>query len=166
MIRDNIKVAQDRQKSYADKRRKPIMFQVGDKVMLKVSPWKGVVRFGKRGKLSPRYVGPFIIKERVGQVAYRLELPREMQGIHSTFHVSNLKKCLADTAMEVPLQEIKVDEKLRYTEEPVAIIDRKVRKLRNVEIPLVKVQWKYHKGSDATWETKRDMKTKYPHLFA
>ena len=108
------------------------------------------MRFGKQGNLSPCYVRPFVIKEQVGEVAYRLELPREIQGIHSTFHVSNLKKCLADATMEVPLQEIKVDEKLRYSEEPVAIIDQKVRKLRNVEIPQVKVQWRYHKGSDAT----------------
>nr|KAJ0221761.1 hypothetical protein LSAT_V11C200066770 [Lactuca sativa] len=144
--------------SYADKRRKPIVSQVGDKVMLKVSPWKGVVHFGKQGKLSPRCVRPFIIKERVGEVAYRLELPREMHGIHSTFHVSNLKKCLADAAMEVPLQEIKVDEKLRYTEEPVMIIDRNARKLRNVEIPLhVKSSGNPTRILEIDWELKEKL---------
>ncbi|GJZ25382.1 putative reverse transcriptase domain-containing protein [Tanacetum coccineum] len=98
-IKDRLKVARDRQKSYADKRRKPLEFSVGDHVLLKVSPWKGVVRFGKKGKLAPRFVGPFDIIERIGPVANRLRLPEELNGVHDTFHVSNLKKCLADPTL-------------------------------------------------------------------
>ncbi|GKF46668.1 hypothetical protein Tco_0136470, partial [Tanacetum coccineum] len=108
VIKENLKAARDRQKSYADNRRKPLEFKVGDRVMLKVSPWKGVVYFGKKGKLAPRYVGPFKILERIGPVAYRLRLPEELSGVHNTFHVSNLKKCLADASLHVPLNEIKV----------------------------------------------------------
>ncbi|GJT86487.1 putative reverse transcriptase domain-containing protein [Tanacetum coccineum] len=113
-----LKTARSRQKSYADKRRKPLEFKVGDRVLLKVSPWKGVVRFGKKGKLAPRYVGPFEIIERVGLVAYRLKLPQELSCVHDTFHVSNLKKCLAEPDVQVPLDEIEIDENLRFIEEP------------------------------------------------
>ncbi|GJY53664.1 putative reverse transcriptase domain-containing protein [Tanacetum coccineum] len=113
-IKDRLKVARDRQKSYADKRRKPLEFSVGDYVLLKVSPWKGVVRFGKKGKLTPRFVGPFEIIEKVGPVAYRLDVPKELNGVHDTFHVSNLKKCLADPTLQVPLDEIRVECKLTF----------------------------------------------------
>jgi hypothetical protein len=113
-IRLRLKAAQDRQKSYADKRRRPIEFKVGDRVMLKVSPWKGIIRFRKRGKLSPRFVGPFRILAQVGEVAYRLELPDELSGIHPTFHVSHLRKCLADGEALVPLEDIEVDNGLNY----------------------------------------------------
>ncbi|KAD4983017.1 hypothetical protein E3N88_19688 [Mikania micrantha] len=157
-----MKAAQDRQKSYADKRRRPIEFEVGDQVLLKVSPWKGVIRFRKRGKLSPRFIGPFQIIARVGKVAYRLDLPDELSGIHPTFHVSHLRKCLADDVAYVPLNDIEVDEKLNYIEEPVAIIDTKEKQLRNKVIRQVKVQWKHRKGSEATWETKDEMKRLYP----
>nr|GEV89999.1 putative reverse transcriptase domain-containing protein [Tanacetum cinerariifolium] len=105
-IKDRLKATRDRQKSYADKRRKPLEFSVGDYVLLKVSPWKGVVRFGKKRKLAPRFVGPFEIIEKIGHVAYRLDLPEELNGVHDTFHVSNLKKCLADPTLQVPLDEI------------------------------------------------------------
>ncbi|GKE08124.1 hypothetical protein Tco_1411675 [Tanacetum coccineum] len=138
-IKKRLKTARDRQKSYADNRRKPLEFSVGDKVLLKVSPWKDVVRFGKRSKLSLRYVGPFEIVERVGPVAYRLRLPQELVGIHDTFHVSNPKKCLADVNLHVPLEEIKIDGKLRFVEEPIEIIDREVKKLKQSWIPIVKV---------------------------
>jgi hypothetical protein len=123
-IRDRLKTARDRQKSYADRRRKPLEFNIGDKVLLKVSPWKGVVRFGKKGKLSPRFVGPFKILKRIGPVAYQLELPEEMSGIHDVFHVSNLRKCLADESLVMPLQDVEVNEKLKFVEQPLQIEDR------------------------------------------
>ncbi|GKC80663.1 hypothetical protein Tco_1131437 [Tanacetum coccineum] len=115
--------ARDRQKSYAGKRRKPLEFSVGDYVLLKVSPWKGVVRFGKKGKLAPRFVRPFEIVEKLGLVAYRLRLPEELNGVHDTFHMSNLKKCLVDPTLQVPLDEIQVDAKLNFVEEPVEILE-------------------------------------------
>nr|GEV80408.1 reverse transcriptase [Tanacetum cinerariifolium] len=115
-IKDRVKAARDRQKSYTDKRRKPLKFSVGDYILLKVSPWKGVVRFGKKWKLAPRFVGPFEIIKKVGHVAYRLDLPEELNGVHDTFHVSNLKKCLADPTLQVPLNEIQVDVKLNFME--------------------------------------------------
>ncbi|GKF61058.1 hypothetical protein Tco_0181112, partial [Tanacetum coccineum] len=123
--------------SYADKRRKPLEFQVGDKVLLKVSPWKGVIRFGKRGKLNPRYNGPFKILARVRTVAYRLDLPEKLSRVHSTFHVSNLKKCLSDEPLAIPLEEIHVDNKLIFIEEQVKIMDREVKRLRQSSIPIV-----------------------------
>ncbi|GJR24635.1 reverse transcriptase domain-containing protein [Tanacetum coccineum] len=122
-IKDRLKAVRDRQKSYADKRRKPLEFSVGDYVLLKVSPWKGVVRFGKKGKLAPRFVGPFKIIEKVGPVAYRLDLPDQLNDVHDMFHVSNLKKCLADPTLQVPLDEIRIDAKLNFVEEPVEILE-------------------------------------------
>ncbi|XP_076950774.1 uncharacterized protein LOC143623849 [Bidens hawaiensis] len=113
-IKAFMKAAQDRQNSYADKRRRPIEFQEGDRVMLKISPWKGIIRFCKREKLSPRFIGPFRIMKRVGKVAYRLELPEELKGIHHTFHISHLQKCLADRDAHVPLDDIELDMKLNY----------------------------------------------------
>ena len=164
-IRERLKMAQDRQKSYADKRRRPIEFQVGDRVMLKVSPWKGVIRFRKRGKLGPRYIGPFRIIDRVGKVAYRLELPEELNSIHNTFHVSQLRKCLADEAQYIPLADITVDEKLGYVEEPVEILDTMVKKLRKREVLLLKVRWKHRKGSECTWEPEEDLIKYYPAFY-
>ncbi|GJX19593.1 reverse transcriptase domain-containing protein [Tanacetum coccineum] len=158
VIRDRLKAARDRQKSYADNRRKPLEFQVGDHVMLKVSPWKGVVRFGKKGKLAPRFVGPFEILERIGPVAYRLRLPEELSSVHDTFHVSNLKKCLADANLHVPLDEIKVDKTLRFVEEPLEIMDREVKTLKRSKIPIVKVRWNSKRGPEFTWEREDYMK--------
>ncbi|GJR97448.1 putative reverse transcriptase domain-containing protein [Tanacetum coccineum] len=165
LIKEKLKAARDRQKSYADNRRKPLEFEVGDRVMLKVSPWKGVIRFGKKGKLAPRYVGPFEILERIGPVAYRLRLPEELSGVHDTFHVSNLKKCLADASLHVPLGEIKVDKTLRFVEEPVEIMDREVKSLKRSRIALVKVRWNSKRGPEFTWEREDYMKSKYPQLF-
>ncbi|GKC55949.1 putative reverse transcriptase domain-containing protein [Tanacetum coccineum] len=137
-IKERLKTTRDHQKSYADNRRKPLEFG-GDKLLLKVSPWKGVVRFGKRSKLLQRYVGPFEIVERVGgPVAYRLRLPQELVVIHDTFHVSNLKKCLADVNLHVPLEEIKIDDKLRFVKEPIGNLDLKSRSLNEVEFLLKK----------------------------
>ncbi|GJZ12604.1 putative reverse transcriptase domain-containing protein [Tanacetum coccineum] len=127
-IKSRIQAARDHQKSYADVRRKPFEFQVRDKVMLKVSPWKGVIRFSKRGKLNPRYIGPFKIIAKVGTVAYHLELPEKLSRVHSTFHVSKLKKCLADEPLAIPLDEIQVEDKLHFIEEPVEIMDQASKK--------------------------------------
>ncbi|GKC72707.1 reverse transcriptase domain-containing protein [Tanacetum coccineum] len=165
VIKERLQAARDRQKSYADNRRKPLKFEVGDRVMLKVSPWKGVVRFGKKSKLSPRYVGPFEILERIGPVAYRLRLSEELSGVHDKFHVSNLKKCLADASLHVPLNEIKVDKTLCFVEEPVEIMDREIKSLKRSKISLVKVRWDSKRGPEFTWEREDYMKSKYPQLF-
>ncbi|GJU66669.1 putative reverse transcriptase domain-containing protein [Tanacetum coccineum] len=122
----------------------------GDRVMLKVSPWKGVVHFGRKGKLAPRYVGPFKILERIGPVAYRLRLSEELSGEHDTFHVSNLKKCLADASLHVPLDKIKVDKTLRFIEEPVEIMDREIKSLKHSNISLVKFRWNSKRGPEFT----------------
>ncbi|GJT44257.1 reverse transcriptase domain-containing protein [Tanacetum coccineum] len=164
-IKQRMQAARDRQKSYADLKRKPMEFQVGDKVMLKVSPWKGVVRFGKRGKLNPRYVGPFKVIERVGEVAYKLELPEELSRVHNTFHVSNLKKCHADEPLAVPLDGLRLDDKLHFVEEPVEIVGREVKRLKRSRIPLVKVRWNSKRGPEFTWEREDQFKKKFPHLF-
>ncbi|GJT85404.1 putative reverse transcriptase domain-containing protein [Tanacetum coccineum] len=139
-IKQRIQATRDRQKSYADLKRKPMEFQVGDSVMLKVSPWKGVVRFGKRGKLNPRYVRPFKVLEKVGAVAYKLELPQELGKVHNTFHVSNLKKCHANEPLAVPLDGLHIDDKLHFVEEPVVIMDRDIKRLKQSRIPIVKVR--------------------------
>ncbi|GKD88038.1 hypothetical protein Tco_1359192, partial [Tanacetum coccineum] len=139
-IKEKLKAVRDPQKSYADNRRKPLEFEVGDRVLLKASPWKGVIYFGKKGKLAPRYVGPFEILERIGPVAYRLRLPEELSGVHDTFHVSNLKKCLVDANLHVPLNEIKVDKTLRFDKEPIEIMDCEIRSLKRSRISLVKVR--------------------------
>ncbi|GJS32897.1 putative reverse transcriptase domain-containing protein [Tanacetum coccineum] len=164
-IKQRMQAARDRQKSYADLKRKPMDFQVGDKVMLKVSPWKGVVRFGKRGKLNPRYVGPFKVLEKVGSVAYKLELPKELSRVHNTFHVSNLKKCHADEPLAIPLDGLHFDDKLQFVEEPVEIMDHEVKRLKRSRIPLVKVRWNSRRGPEFTWEREDQFRKKYPHLF-
>nr|GFB41793.1 putative reverse transcriptase domain-containing protein [Tanacetum cinerariifolium] len=151
-IKSRIQAARDRQKSYADVRRKPLEFQVGDKVMLKVSPWKGVIRFGKRRKLNPRYIGPFKILAKVGIVSYRLELLDQLSKVHSTFHVSKLKKCMADEPLAIALDEIQVDKKLNFIEEPVEIMDRKVKRLKQSCILIVKVRWNSKRGPEFTWQ--------------
>ncbi|GJW88218.1 putative reverse transcriptase domain-containing protein [Tanacetum coccineum] len=126
---------------------------------------KGVIRFGKRGKLNPRYIGPFKIIAKVGTVAYRLELPERLNRVHSTFHVSKLKKCMADEPLAIPLDEIQVDDKLNFIEEPVEIMDREVKRLKQSRIPIVKVRWNSRRGPEFTWEREDQMQKKYPHLF-
>ncbi|KAD2805403.1 hypothetical protein E3N88_38780 [Mikania micrantha] len=165
IIQSRLKAARDRQKSYADRRRKPLEFQVGDRVLLKVSPWKGVVRFGKKGKLAPRYVGPFEILERIGPVAYKLKLPVELSNVHDTFHVSNLKKCLADHDVQIPLKDIQIQNNMQFIERPVEIMDHGVKKLKRSRIPIVKVRWEGKRSAEFTWEREEQMKLKYPHLF-
>ncbi|GJX24874.1 putative reverse transcriptase domain-containing protein [Tanacetum coccineum] len=153
----SIQAARDRQKSYADGRRKPLEFQVGDKVMLKVSPWKGVIR---------SHFGPFRVIAKVGTFAYRLELPKQLSRVHSTFHVSNLKKCFSDEPLAIPLDEIHIDDKLNFIEEPVEIMDREVKRLKQSRIPIVKMHWNSRKGHEFTWECEDQMQKKYPHLFS
>ncbi|GJZ55456.1 putative reverse transcriptase domain-containing protein [Tanacetum coccineum] len=156
-IKSRIQAARDHQKSYADVRRKPLEFQVGDKVMLKVSPWEGVLRFGKRGKLNPRYIGPFKIIAKVGTVAYRLELPEMLSRVHSTFHISKLKKCIADEPLAIPLERIQVDDKLHFIEEPVEIMDREVKRLKQSRIPIVKIP--RHELGDKALRTGKNVDT-------
>ncbi|GJS40047.1 putative reverse transcriptase domain-containing protein [Tanacetum coccineum] len=164
-IKNHLLTARSRQKSYTDKRLKPLEFEVGDMVYSKLLPWKGVVPFGKRGKLSPCYIGPFKILARVGPIAYTLELPEELKGIHSTFHVSNLKKSFAEGDIVVPMEEIQLDDKSHMIEEPVEIVDREVKRLKQSWIPIVKVCWNSQRGPEFTWEREDQIKKKYPHLF-
>ncbi|GJV53626.1 hypothetical protein Tco_1449367 [Tanacetum coccineum] len=161
-----LQASHGQQRSYADKRHKPLEFQVGDKVMLKLSPWKGVIRFDKRGKLNPRYIGPFKILAKVRTVAYRVELPEKLSRVHSTFHVSNLKKCLSDEPLAIPLDKIHIDDKLNFIEEPVKVMDREVKCLKQSRITIVKVHWNSRRGPEYTWECEDQMQKKYPHLFA
>ena len=158
VIRDRLKIAQDRQKSYADNRRRDLKFEVGDMVFLRISPWKGVLRFGKRGKLSPRYIGPYRIVERIGEVAYQLEFPSDLDRIHDVFHVSMLRKYIPDPSHVLTEQPVEIQENLTYEEEPVQILDRQEQVLRNKTIPLVKVLWRSHSIEEATWETEAQMR--------
>jgi len=149
-IRERLRAAQDRQKSYTDVRRRPLIFNIGDHVFLKISPSKGSLRFGKKAKLTPRYIGPFEILQKVGPVAYLLALPPNLQGIHDVFHVSQLLTYIPDPQHVISLEPRQLKENLTYVEEPNRIIDRTDRVLRNRTIPFVKVQWKHHQTADAT----------------
>ncbi|GKF15364.1 hypothetical protein Tco_0056826 [Tanacetum coccineum] len=133
--------------------------------MLKVSPWKGVVRFGKRGKLNLRYIRPFKVLSKVGTIAYRLKLPQQLSRVHSMFHVSNIKKCLSNEPLAVLLDEVRIDDKLRFVKEPVEIMDRKVKRLNQSRIPIIKVLWNSRRGPEFTWEREDQFRKKYPHLF-
>ena len=165
MIRERLKVANDGQKSYADMKRKDIRNEIGEKVFLKVSPWKKVMRFGKKGKLSPRFIGPYEVIEKVGPVAYILALPPELEKIHSVFHVSMLRRYRSDPSHVVATETIELRPDLTYEEEPVEILAREVKELWNKKIPLVKVLWRNHKTEEATWESEETMQQQYPQLF-
>nr|GEW48997.1 uncharacterized mitochondrial protein AtMg00810-like [Tanacetum cinerariifolium] len=158
-IKNRLLTARSRQKSYADRRNKPLEFKVKDMVLLKVSPWKGVICFGKRKKLRPSYIGPFKILARVGPVAYTLELPEELQGIHSTFHDSNLKKCLADENLIIPLEEIQLDDKLHFIEKPIEIVDREAKQHKPSRIPIVKFRWIHEEDRSLHWNVKISSET-------
>ncbi|KAA0056708.1 pol protein [Cucumis melo var. makuwa] len=164
-IRSRMHTAQSRQKSYADVRRKDLEFEVGDEVFLKVAPMRDVLRFERRGKLSPRFVEPFEILERIGPVAYRVALPPSLSTVHNVFHVSMLRKYVPDPSHVVDYEPLKIDENLSYTEQPVEVLAREVKTLRNKEIPLVKVLWRNHRVEEATWEREDDMRSRYPELF-
>ena len=165
IIRDQLKEASDRQKSYADLKRKEIEYSVGDMVFLKVSPWKKILRFGKKGKLSPRFIGPYRVLKRVGPVAYQLELPPELDRIHDVFHVSMLRRYRADPAHVVLVAEIEVQTDLTFEEKPVQILARDVKVLRRKSVPLVKVLWHNHGREEATWDPEEAKQQQYPHLF-
>ncbi|GJY18561.1 putative reverse transcriptase domain-containing protein [Tanacetum coccineum] len=136
-IRQRLQDARDRQRSYANVRRKPLEFQVGDRVMLKVSP-----------------------------LAYKLELPEELSSIHNTFHISNLKRCLSDESLIIPMKELQLDDKLNFVEEPVEVMDREIKQLKRSRIPIVKVRWNSKRGPEFTWEREDEIRAKYPHLFS
>ena len=165
VIRDRLKIAQDRYKSYADNRRRDLEFQVGDQVFLRISPWKGVLQFEKKGKLTPRYMRPYEIGERIGEEVYRLRLPLELARIHDFFHVSMLRKYMADPLHMLRDQPVELKEDLTYEERLVRIVDRKDQVLHNKVIPLVKVLWINHDKEEATWEREDQMQTQYPHMF-
>ncbi|GKA45442.1 hypothetical protein Tco_0738238, partial [Tanacetum coccineum] len=164
-IKQRIQAACNRKKSCADLKRKPMEFQVGDRVMLMVLPWKRVVRFGKRRKLNPRYVRPFKVLEKVGSISYKHELPQELSMVHNTFHVSNLKKCYADESLAVPLDGLHIDDKLHFVEEPVEIMDQEVKQLKRSRILIFKVRWNSRRGPEFTWEREDQFQKKYQHLF-
>ena len=165
VIRESLKVSTDRQKSYADLKRKDIEYQVGDKVFLKVSPWKKILRFGRKGKLSPRFIGPYEIAERVGPVAYRLILPPELEKIHDVFHVSMLRRYRSDPSHIISPSEVEIQVDMSYEEEPMRILAREEKEVRLKRVPLVKVLWLKHGIEEATWETESSMKERYPNLF-
>ncbi|KAH9657944.1 Endonuclease [Citrus sinensis] len=166
LIRERLKAAQNRQKSYVDKRRRELEFEEGDKVFIRISPWKAVLRFGKRGKLSPRYIGPYEIVERIGPLAYQLALPPELSRIHNVFHVSMLRKYVYDHSHVLSRQPIELKEDLTYEEEPMKILEQKHQVLRSKTISLVKVLWRNHIREEATWEREDLMRAQYPHLFS
>ncbi|KZV41358.1 Retrotransposon protein, Ty3-gypsy subclass, partial [Dorcoceras hygrometricum] len=164
-IRDRIKTAQSRQKSYADSHRRDLNFEVGDHVFLKISPMKGVIRFGRKGNLSPRFIGPFQILERIGTLAYRLALPREMSIVHNVFHISALRKYIANPSHVLRYEPIHLASDLTYEEIPEKILAKENRKLRNRTIPMIRIQLKNHSEREATWEVEADMQRSYSDLF-
>ena len=166
LIRERLKAAQDRQKSYADNRRRALEFNVGDQVFLKISPWKGVIRFQNRGKLSPRYIGPFPIIERIGPVAYRLELSPGLEKIHDVFHVSMLKKYMPDPSHILKSLPVQLREDLNFELQPVQILDQQDKVLRRKIIPMVKVLWRSDRVEEETWEPEAALRKQYPLLFS
>jgi hypothetical protein len=165
-IRHNLKEAQARQKNYADKRRRPLVFQVKDYVYLKVSPMKGVNRFGVRGKLAPRYIGPFPIPEQCVLVAYRLQLPESLSAVHNVFHVSQLKKCLRIPDRTIDVVDVNLEPDLTYSEHLIRVLDQKDRITRKRTLKFYKIQWNQHTEDEATWETQDFLEKHFPRFLA
>jgi hypothetical protein len=153
------------QKSYADTRRRLLEFKEGDYVYLKVSPLRGMRRFKVKGKLSPHFIGPFLILKRVGEVAYQLELPDHLADVHDVFHVSQLKKCLRVPEEQLPMEDLSIQEDLTYAEYPIKILDTLTRVTRNKVIKMCKVQWSHHGEDEATWKREEELRIDFPHLF-
>ena len=164
-IRARMLATQSRQKSYADLKRKSVEFQVGDHVFLRVSPMRGVKRFGVKGKLSPRFIGPFEVLDRIGEVAYRLAMSPSLSAVHNVFHVSMLRKYVSDPSHVLSYENLELDEDLSYEEKPVQILDRKEKVLRTKTIALVKVLWRTSKSEEAPWELESDMRERFPEWF-
>jgi len=164
-VRENLRIAQSRYKSYADKRRRRLEFNVGDFVYLKVSPLRGTVRFHVKGKLAPRFVGPYKICKRIGKLAYKLELPEELTGVHPVFHVSQLRKCLRVPDEVIPIDTLDIQDTLEYREHPIRILGRDTKETRSKTIPMCKIQWSNHTEREATWEKESDLRLRYPYLF-
>ena len=165
IIRERLKIAQDRQKSYTDTRKKELEFEVRDMMFFKVTSWNGVIRFQKRGKLNPRYIGPFRILERIRQVAYQLELPRDLERIHDVFHVFMLRKYTFNPSHVLEAPHVKLKKDLSFKVQPMGIIDQKLKELRNKVIPKVKVLWKGNIVKEMTWETEASMRSSYLYLI-
>jgi hypothetical protein len=165
MIRENLRIAQSRQKSYADTWRRLLEFKEGDHVYLKVSPIRGMRRFKVKGKLSPSFIGPFLILKRVGEVTYQLELPNHLADVHDVFHVSQLNKCLRVPEEQLPMEDLSVQDDLTYAKYPTKILDTLTRFTRNKVIKMCKVQWSHHGEDEATWETEEELHIDFRHLF-
>jgi hypothetical protein len=165
MVRENLQVAQSRQKSYADHRRRELSFEVGDFVYLKVSPMRGLRHFEVRGKLVRRFIGPFKILEKRGEIAYQLELPPQLSDVHDVFHVSQLKKLLCVPKEKIPMEDLKAKEDLSYQEYPIKILETSERVTRNKKIKMCKVQWSHHTEQEATWEREEELKAGFPSFF-
>jgi hypothetical protein len=166
MVKENLRVAQSRQKSYADHRRRELSFEVGDFVYLKVSPMSGLHRFKVRGKLTPKFIGPFKILEKRGEVAYQLELPPQLSDVHDVFHASQLKKCLRVPKEQIPMEDLDAKEDLSYQGYPVRILETSERITRNKKIKICKVQWSHHTEDEATWEREEELKAEFPNFFS
>jgi hypothetical protein len=171
LIRDRLKIAQSRQKSYADPKHREVTYEVGDRAYLRVSPLRGVKRFRVKGKLAPRFVGPFKVLARKGEVAYELELSESLSAVHNVFYVSQLRKChpeMADTPLRdiIPLEEVQLESDLTYEEKPIKIMETSERVTRTKTIKFCKVQWSHHTEEEATWEREDELREDHPHLFA
>jgi hypothetical protein len=171
LISDRLNIAQSRQKSYANLNRREVTYEVGDRAYLRVSPLRGVKRFGVKGKLAPRFVGPFKVLARKGEVAYELELPESLSAVHNVFHVSQLKKChpeMADTPLRdtIPVEEAQLESDLTYEEKPIKMLETSKRVTRTKTIMFCKVQWNHHTEEEATWEREDELQEDHPHLFS